>query len=882
MITPVGEQLANPRFTDSELVQLRLDAVNSEVIMPLIDRADFNYMQKQTVLNLSQELCPDHTVDMPTRSGKSYLIRQMAIEAADKGFRTAILAHRRHIIGEHEHSIAENSPHQPTSLFTETADPLEPITIDSVQGLIAKVKTGDVEVMRRAEQVDVVFIDEAHRALGEKTVDSIRAAFPNAIRIVFTATPDYAEDRSVTDEYGEKVVSYPPVEAIRGGIASPVNLFVYKTEGQIDKLDPNFRDFTPRELERLANLAARNQAIVDFATDLIQDGRQGIISTIPGESLVHADVLKKRLNRVIVTNPDGSQRHIRSEVVKGDQPGEAKRILAEFEDGEVDVLLFCDLISEGWSSKAASFFINGCPTTSIVKLTQQLGRVLQLKDQEAVAIDFVDSSIGKKQRTLLEVLEYDRAVQGLRIGSTESTPSTGEGRGDTYLRGIFRPELMKILAQIDNKKIVEILYNREELEALSPYERLKRREASERAREEKRLVRHWDKILRKEGLPQEPKPDYFNAPKAALKSLAAEAGDLELTDISLTDGLGNPLQLYEPARNPRSSDDELIRGVNGHARIMGLILPTITAEPVVKSWTNSAPVEQTDVHHQIENAELRNALDEVMKDELTLKQRTVIGLRFGLDGEPPKTLEEVGTTIGLTREAVRQIEAKTLAALRHPNRTHSLLTYSDYRPRWLSASPPTYAVLSGISEYRDTEAKRSERTTKRLEQTREEMRRENHRAIFTAENGARIKSLTDTITRRINELVPTLPIDAVRSDETPLSDTVYNEVLGRLVKHHYKRYKKDYDDYVPSYEPSPSFYFFKPEQSLAEAMREMHIQAIVDLLPNRDNERMQKAFERVAANAAGFLSKYIRIVDPRYQDPRYVASKIADIMLPED
>jgi DNA-directed RNA polymerase sigma subunit (sigma70/sigma32) len=45
--------------------------------------------------------------------------------------------------------------------------------------------------------------------------------------------------------------------------------------------------------------------------------------------------------------------------------------------------------------------------------------------------------------------------------------------------------------------------------------------------------------------------------------------------------------------------------------------------------------------------------------------REVLTLRFGLDGGPPRTLEQIGNNFGLTQERIRQIERKALAELRH-------------------------------------------------------------------------------------------------------------------------------------------------------------------------------------------------------------------------
>ncbi|CAN5241939.1 RNA polymerase sigma factor [soil metagenome] len=60
---------------------------------------------------------------------------------------------------------------------------------------------------------------------------------------------------------------------------------------------------------------------------------------------------------------------------------------------------------------------------------------------------------------------------------------------------------------------------------------------------------------------------------------------------------------------------------------------------------------------------------------LTDREQRVMILRYGLDGGDSRTLEEVGNEFGVTRERVRQIEAKTLAKLRHPSRSDLLRDY---------------------------------------------------------------------------------------------------------------------------------------------------------------------------------------------------------------
>ena len=73
---------------------------------------------------------------------------------------------------------------------------------------------------------------------------------------------------------------------------------------------------------------------------------------------------------------------------------------------------------------------------------------------------------------------------------------------------------------------------------------------------------------------------------------------------------------------------------------------------------------------------LHEQLMEVL-DTLTDREQKVLRLRFGLDDGRPRTLEEVGREFNVTRERIRQIEAKALRKLRHPSRSRKLKDYLD-------------------------------------------------------------------------------------------------------------------------------------------------------------------------------------------------------------
>lgn len=101
----------------------------------------------------------------------------------------------------------------------------------------------------------------------------------------------------------------------------------------------------------------------------------------------------------------------------------------------------------------------------------------------------------------------------------------------------------------------------------------------------------------------------------------------------------------------------------------------LTGEQIAKlQWIRPLSLPELDV------SLLRQQLEQAAKDvllSLTPRERRVIQLRFGLDNGQSRSLEETGKEFGLTRERVRQIEAKALRKLRHPRLNRRLKDYLD-------------------------------------------------------------------------------------------------------------------------------------------------------------------------------------------------------------
>src|SRR3954471_10271997 len=120
----------------------------------------------------------------------------------------------------------------------------------------------------------------------------------------------------------------------------------------------------------------------------------------------------------------------------------------------------------------------------------------------------------------------------------------------------------------------------------------------------------------------------------------------------------SPQELADESGFPLKRINELLELVEDP---VSLELPVGDGESIYADLIEDTKSDQPDeaTAKQLRSVELTEALD-----RLNPRMRNVLTLRFGLDGQKPRTLEEVGVGLGITRERVRQLEARALRELR--------------------------------------------------------------------------------------------------------------------------------------------------------------------------------------------------------------------------
>lgn len=143
----------------------------------------------------------------------------------------------------------------------------------------------------------------------------------------------------------------------------------------------------------------------------------------------------------------------------------------------------------------------------------------------------------------------------------------------------------------------------------------------------------------------------------------------------LTQKLGREPKIKEIAKEMRMTVDEVENLIKISQQPRSLSTPIgDDKETTLEQFVSDA--NQPSLYDKVSRELLKDALSKVL-DTLSPRERKVLVMRFGLEDGKPKTLEEVGREFKVTRERIRQIEAKAIRKLKHPTRARRLKDFLE-------------------------------------------------------------------------------------------------------------------------------------------------------------------------------------------------------------
>jgi RNA polymerase sigma factor (sigma-70 family) len=168
--------------------------------------------------------------------------------------------------------------------------------------------------------------------------------------------------------------------------------------------------------------------------------------------------------------------------------------------------------------------------------------------------------------------------------------------------------------------------------------------------------------------------------QAIQRSLSEQGHSLRLSSTGADDlaRVKRTIEIFEDEHRRRPTIDEVVAstGLPAHrvARILDATTPLLSLDAPSTTADETAheslgafiPDSAPPVADLAERATFRGVLDRMMR-VLDARERRIIIMRFGLDGREPKPSSEIASTLELSTERIRQIEARALSKLRHPS-----------------------------------------------------------------------------------------------------------------------------------------------------------------------------------------------------------------------
>lgn len=317
--------------------------------------------------------CRAPLVVSPTGSGKTVMFSHIAHGAGQKRKRVWILVHRAELVDQTSRTMREIGIHHGVIAAGWPVDPLPHVQVVSVQ-----------TVVRRTSGLippDIIIVDECHHAAAG-TWGRILQAFPQAIRLGFTATPERLDGKGLSDAFDALIRGPEVAWLIEQGFLTQPRYYAPPNQLNLDGLHVRGGDYARDEV-------AREMDKPTITGDAVQHYSRicpGAPAVVFCASVAHAEHVAQTF----------SASGYRAAVLDGNLDRQERRARVRgLADGSIQVLTSCEIISEGFDIQVVTAAILLRPTKSLGMHLQQIGRVLRIapgKDR-AIILDHVGNCL---------------------------------------------------------------------------------------------------------------------------------------------------------------------------------------------------------------------------------------------------------------------------------------------------------------------------------------------------------------------------------------------------------------------------------------------------------------------------------------------------------
>ncbi len=291
---------------------------------------------------------------LPTGGGKTVIFSHLA---SHFGVKTLIIAHTRELVAQ-----AQKTLHK---MHIQNVDVMT----------IQKVYMSRVNL----KEYDFLIVDECHRSCSSSYLEIIES-FKNKKLLGVTATPFRADGQFLIPIYGEKIQPLSIIDMINSGLLSDLSGYRVKTKISLKGVASQKGDFIGSKLASVINVSNRNSLIVK-ESQKIAPGEQSLCFCV---DIRHATELTKEF----------VLKGIKAVAIHGRiSKNERTKIINDFRNKKIQILVSCQLLTEGFDEPSITCLLMARPTLSKVLYIQMIGRGCRIFPGKSLCkvIEFTDN-----------------------------------------------------------------------------------------------------------------------------------------------------------------------------------------------------------------------------------------------------------------------------------------------------------------------------------------------------------------------------------------------------------------------------------------------------------------------------------------------------------